>query len=144
MGRDELSYGTSQVQSTPATVVAPLTVSEVLSRAADLIEPEGCWTRGAFARVAPGASSVPAHFAAAACWCLMGAVIHEAPATGGIQKRAYEYISSVLGKRHIDEWNDAPDRTQAEVVAALRKAAELALPADGFDHGNGSQKGKEG
>jgi hypothetical protein len=91
--------------------------SEVLSKAADLIEPEGAWTQGQY-----GAFDEEAH--AYTCLCLFGAVKEagdETDAADGVWK----FLQAATSNKPID-WNDQPGRTQAEVVAALRQASELA------------------
>jgi hypothetical protein len=44
---------------------------------------------------------------------------------------AYAFFARFVGVEWIHDWNDTEGRTQAEVVAALRKAADLALEAGG-------------
>jgi hypothetical protein len=56
------------------------TVSEILSAAADLIEPEGAWTKGQFARDKEGFYSA-ASGRKAVCWCALGAIKRTAPDT---------------------------------------------------------------
>lgn len=97
------------------------TVPEILRAAADLIEPEGAWTQG---RLNIFRNGQPV------CWCAMGAIIH---ASGGCGRDAVSLIEADLPRspsteplRPIAKWNDAPERTQAEVVAKLREAADLA------------------
>jgi hypothetical protein len=101
-------------------------VSETLDKAADLIEPEGAWTQFVFARDKDG-KRVGARHESATCWCASGAIIR---AGGGPDTwsavRAWAALLSVIGNLIIPNWNDAPERTQAEVVAKLREAAAIA------------------
>ncbi len=120
-----------------------MNTSEVLLAAAELVE-QG-WTQDAFARDIEGNAQFDVCATGACCFCADGAI-----------RRAlnYVYISAtdddeeMLGlaiaalDRVIDPeatemqhnkpfgrvhtWNDAPGRTQAEVVAKLREAAENA------------------
>lgn len=76
--------------------------SAILRAAADLIEPEGRWTQGSYWRSAPeGASHLHVD-------------------------RFIRKVLPAVGTEYTHEWNDAPGRTQAEVVAKLRAAAALA------------------
>lgn len=104
--------------------------SEVLSRAADLIEPEGAWTQGAFARPKPSKAFVGARWPRTrTCWCVRGALFevtgtrprHENEATVA----AETFLENAIA-RSLVMFNDFEYRTQAEVVAALRKASDLA------------------
>lgn len=55
-------------------------------------------------------------------------------AAGGWHNSATSYFIDYIegnGVPDIWMWNDAPERTQAEVVAALRSAAALAAPRVG-------------
>lgn len=97
--------------------MSELSVADVLDRAADLIEPEGAWNNG----------SGPL-----GCHCAWTAIVEAAGKHAG---DADEQVPGVLffaktigGIRSgsIWNWNDAPGRTQAEVVAKLREAASLA------------------
>jgi hypothetical protein len=97
-------------------------VSEILDAAADLIEPEGAWTQGTWARKASG-SLTSAHFEDAVCFCARGAIVRAGnfPLTAELPR-----LNDLAGFRNAAEmarWNDAPERTQAEVVAKLREAA---------------------
>lgn len=103
--------------------------SEVLAKAADLIEPEGCWTQGASAKNAAGQPLGAGGSAgsAAVCWCMVGALLR-----AGMTKMdttALDYARRAVPATGVSMWNDAPERTQAEVVAALRKASALAAEA---------------
>lgn len=102
--------------------------SEVLSMAADLIEPRGAWTQGYYARD-EGGEQVEAEEPKAICWCAIGAMAHAIGreiATFDPVSRAEGYLIDAIGYHSIITWNDAPERTQADVVTAFRKAAELA------------------
>ena len=62
----------------------------------------------------------------AVCWCALGALHRVAQITKSSPITARVKLSEVIGGNHVANWNDAQTRTQAEVVAALRKASELA------------------
>ena len=104
-----------------------LSVADALERAADLIEPEGAWTQGALYRDALGEPAGAAS-GKAVCWCAVGALNE----VRGPFSDAFEAVEALLPKprtfhlRPLSDWNDAPGRTQAEVVAKLREAAALA------------------
>lgn len=103
-----------------------LTVADVLERAADLIEPEGAWTQGAYAvgedfTAEDDGDDWPE---APTCFCLMGAIawVQEIDRPGDIDFARFS-PSLGLSVDYVANWNDAPSRTQAEVVAKLREAA---------------------
>jgi|SRR6476661_4492252 len=101
-------------------------VADVLERAAKLIEPEGAWIKGWFAKDDRGRDLEPGD-PHAVCWCARGAILQAEPQAE--QLGVYEPLCTVLGVidlYRIEEWNDVPGRTQAEVVAKLREAAKLA------------------
>lgn len=107
---------------------APLTVAEVLSRAADLIEPERAWTQGCEARDVDGVELVDYSGTDAICWCVGGAIWKAADDVGYKNPNvAMRFLESLLDVCNVPEWNDAPKRTQSEVVAKLREAAALSL-----------------
>jgi hypothetical protein len=109
-----------------------LTVAEVLRKAADLIEPEGKWTRRAFSRNANGVAEdgCDRWSANPVCFCALGAIAQaagmESPDGVWITPAARALEALISPDLSVAGWNDAPERTQAEVVAALRKAADLA------------------
>jgi len=106
-----------------------LTIADVLERAADLIEPEGKWTQGESARTADGQVVFAPH-KDAVCWCLYGAIAQVGGANCDFNSTTYlasRFIEK--GEETLAAWNDAPERTQAEVVAKLREAAALARAA---------------
>lgn len=99
---------------------ANLKPSYVLERAAALIEPEGAWTQGAYGRDVLGAPC-GGRSDKAVCRCAAGAILNVGPHCYD----AEDFHRRVTGQGY-EAFNDAPGRTQAEVVAALRQAAELA------------------
>lgn len=102
-----------------------LSVADVLERAADLITPEGAWTQGTWARDESG-RSVTLRSPYAACFCMRGALVI---ASNKSMASEMTGVQKALGFRNaaaMARWNDRDSRTQAEVVAKLREAAELA------------------
>jgi hypothetical protein len=95
--------------------VSKLSVADVLERAANLIEPEGAWTKEDY--VGPSGT----------CWCVLGAIKRAGDFANDLNPAA-EALRAALGVGYggIPDWNDAPERTQDEVVAKLREAAALA------------------
>ena len=102
-------------------------VADILARAADLIEPEGAWTQGEEARDAHGEGLEDFSGTDAVCWCAGGAIWKAARLLGVVRGAPFQrYFELFLGVTGVPEWNDAPERTQAEVVAKLREAAAKA------------------
>lgn len=99
-------------------------VADVLSAAADLIEPEGAWTQGQAARDRHG-NGVDYRSPDAVCFCALGACVRSvSPGYDDFAVRCF--LRSMTPDGTIANWNDAPGRTQAEVVAKLREASALA------------------
>ena len=97
-----------------------MTPAEVLRKAADLIRPPGCWTQGVRARNAEG-EPVIIDDPKAVSFCFVTAILKQGDLM--ISLTAMHCVEKVVGE--LDTiWNDHPDRTQAEVVAALRMAAD--------------------
>lgn len=114
--------------ATPEVALPPTKPSEILSAAADLIEQPGKWTQGEYAKDGRGRGCY-GFDEQAQCFCLLGAI---QKVTG--EEDTYElrkHVRRVVGNRAINNWNDASGRTQAEVVAALRQAAEKAREQEG-------------
>jgi hypothetical protein len=97
---------------------AGLEVADVLERAAELLSAPGAWIKGSWQ--------------SGHCVCAEGAILAVVPA----RNRTFAYLAikfleellpipAIEGKRIVPFWNDAPERTQAEVVAKLREAAAL-------------------
>lgn len=101
-------------------------VADILARAADLIEPEGAWIQGGYGT--GGLTGLPT--------CMGGAVniaSGRRPWETLRQCPAVRFINGFVGEIGVGPWNDAPERTQAEVVAKLREASNIAR--NGEDRG---------
>jgi hypothetical protein len=103
---------------TPEHPQKPPTTSDVLHRAADLLEEWG-WKQFDYGSKEEGA------------FCALGAMDEARVDLLGPYwfKRPEAYAPERIFRpeRGIPEWNDTPGRTKAEVVAALREAARRAL-----------------
>ncbi len=97
-------------------------VRKVLLRAAEILEPEGAWGQRAYALDATGERTLWG-WDNAVCWCAVGAVSRAGLDTGLDIAGPLRALSDSLGE-NIYYFNDAPERTKAEVIAALRKAAQ--------------------
>lgn len=89
----------------------------VLRRARPLIA--AGWTQYAFAKDDVGAT-VNSSSPNAVCWCSLGAINASIEMTGEYDA-AKNVLSRVAGE-NIGVWNDAPGRTQAEVLALFDRA----------------------
>lgn len=98
------------------------TVPEILNAAADLLEKPGAWTQGALYRDAAGEPIPNFGDREAVCYCAEGAIA----AVVGRYSLSHPAYAPLGGTGELSSWNDAPGRTQKEVVAALRQAAEKA------------------
>jgi len=109
-------------------------VADILAAAAALIEPEGRWTQGAASKSKTGLPDDDNRIRRdAVCWCAWGAILKASGETRivGASERAKAaglHVDLLVGT-DVTVWNDRPERTQAEVVAALRAAAEKARTA---------------
>lgn len=105
--------------------------SDVLEAAANLLEKPGAWTQGVFARNAKGVV-VGFRDDSATCFCAAGAIYRSAK-SNALGDPAINLLNTWARRRHFEhlaKWNDAPERTQAEVVAALRQAARQSKGAE--------------
>jgi len=96
-------------------------ISETLDRAADLLEPKGRWTQHANYRSEGGHILISG--VNAASYCLVGAI--DAVESGPVGKEAISFVSARVGVAAV-AWNDAPTRTQKQVVEKLRTCAKIA------------------
>lgn len=104
----------------------PTETLPVLEKARELIARPGGWTQGAGARNAYGVM-VNTGADEAVCFCAWGALRHIAgdsirnTNTGQVRCEAYRLLGHP-DPSELAEWNDAPGRTQEEVVAAFARA----------------------
>jgi hypothetical protein len=78
------------------------------------------WTKNAYARNAAG-TIVESSSKNAVAWCLAGAVF-AAYATKADRDAAFTKLALVMPDPGYIHWNDAPERTQTEVVALAERA----------------------
>jgi hypothetical protein len=95
----------------------PQTAVEVLIAARELISVPERWTRGVYSLIDENDEAV--------CWCGAGAVYAAADRAGCNPEHARCLLNDAVGTGYII-WNDDPNRTHAEVLAAFDKAIELA------------------
>jgi hypothetical protein len=96
------------------------TTKDILIEARELIA-KG-WTQGANARDLQG-KIVDESDEAAVCFCVYGA-ISRAECCDGYSGSARDLFADANGVYLIDAWNDAPERTKPEVLAAFQKAID--------------------
>ena len=77
------------------------------------------WTKGEYARDSMGTVEA-ANSSRAVCWCSYGLMLRDHIVSDKF------LMSAIMHPFNIATWNDAPERTAADVVAAFRLAAELA------------------
>lgn len=104
--------------------------SEILRKAADLIEPEGAWCQdhlgekeGNIIPTILNLNSRHADLSGACKLCAEGAMIVAARGEEPSLGEAFVAMRKTIPV-FVHEWNDDPDRTQAEVVAKLRECAD--------------------
>lgn len=99
---------------------------ELLTKARELISTPERWYQGGFGCDAEGRTvSAGAVAEGAACkWCSYGAIITAGQNTGSLE--ALSALEAVIRDGNNDvavgPWNDAPERTHAEVLAAFDRA----------------------
>jgi hypothetical protein len=99
-----------------------MTPREILIAARALIADLKSWTQGAYQRDAKGRMCKPEN---AVCWCSEAAILRSGRGFPAPTWAAADILQSVVGGLIFD-WNDAPDRTHAEVLAAFDRAIEVA------------------
>jgi hypothetical protein len=107
---------------------------QLLAQARELIA--FSWTQHADARDADGVAVEP-WAADAVSWSLLGALVvgYERLRTGDGEggafvalRRACVLLAAVLDSDSLPDWNDAPERTRADVLAALDEAERHPFP----------------
>ena len=91
------------------------TVADVLRRARALIDSPEKWCKGALYR--DGARCV---------WGALDGIRTGEPTPFRKAEAGATYITRAIGGRNIASWNNAPERTHAEVLAAFDRAIKLA------------------
>lgn len=92
-------------------------------KAHELLADASRWTKGTAARDANGNGTSDDHFAT--CWCAIGAINHCYDDTNQRRNMRYKLGNALNPKLYptlvITSWNDAPERTHAEVLAVLKE-----------------------
>lgn len=105
------------------------TLADKLREARAFIDTPEKWTQGANARDAVGLP-VPVSARGAVCFCSAGAVIRAVPSvdfsSAASQLVEAAGIVSFTVEHGLTVWNDDPERTHAEVLAAFDRAIEAA------------------
>lgn len=94
------------------------TVKEIMQYARNLLAREGGWTQGCLGRDANGNEVLNPDDAV--CFCSIGALAlakQNLKATYDRVAAARNRLKEILEVDYLSAWNDAPGRTQAEVVA---------------------------
>lgn len=91
-----------------------MTVRDTLVAARTLIA-EG-WTQGEYWTVIDGCK----------CYCPIGALTFASDGYPAAFTAAWQLLSRAINDKFLVRWNDRPERTQAEVLAAFDRAIALA------------------
>ena len=89
------------------------------------------WTQGAMARDKRGDVELDIS-SKAVCWCLVGSIRYVCR-TFTRRWTTYEFLAGLLGFEDIAEWQDAPERTHADILALLDRAESTLTE----EHANG-------
>ena len=83
------------------------------------------WTQGAPARSAKG-RRVPPSSPSAVCWCVAGAIERQGEVTGARMRDELGVLRAMskAAQQIAWDWNDAPGRTHADVLALLDRVIE--------------------
>jgi hypothetical protein len=118
-----ISVPTTKEQATPAQDVA-----ELLRAAAYLVGQPGGWTRHYLGRLKDGTGTyvrTTLREGEIQSRCMLGALYSEYDRNPASNIHlAYDAIVRTIGTGLVADWNDAPERTQEDVVGALLHAAE--------------------
>jgi len=107
-----------------------MTPKEILIAARAKIEAPERWTQGAYAKTAKR-NKARCDSPKAVCWCVIGAIAHVADVTpGSVTDQLSGSLNEAIGlgpnSWELVDWNDAPTRTHAEVLAAFDRAIAAA------------------
>ena len=119
-------------------MTAPRDDAALLKAVRERLADEARWTKGKAARDANGIGT-QFESAAAACFCLVGAIWCEFPNSYLSQKETNR-IAAMLEFQNWEAasfWNDAPERTHADVIARLDTALARLSADDNRESGNG-------
>ena len=86
----------------------------------ELLSDESKWTQNAWGRDATGRPVLWAP-KTAVCWCLIGAIETCYPRPGEATPIDNKVRDAIGGGLMISKWNDAPERTFAEVKALVER-----------------------
>lgn len=102
-----------------------MTTVEILRAAKALIDTPEKWTQGKYARDAEGHALDHSKdgFAGAVCYCAVGALW---AAAGSFDEAAVSRVRDAAGTHILHPWNDDPERTHPEVMAAFDRAIAAA------------------
>ena len=95
-----------------------------LSRVAQRLSSERCWTKGATARNKHGAAVDPICNNATS-WCLEGAISRETPYSSLDYLCAYELLTKTIERLHPDIWSSVNSRE--EIIASFNDALETSF-----------------
>lgn len=103
-------------------------VSEILNKAADLLEKPGAWTQGTFASDDERSLHLYGWEPGATCFCVLGAAQRVCGGWKEWEDSRQEVVSAVRKTTGAEPqiFNDLAGQTQEKVVAALREAAAKA------------------
>lgn len=88
-------------------------------KAWELLSKKSCWTQRAYARKSDG-ESCRSEDRDAVCWCMSGALRRCAMDDGYTDGSKLARLMEKIGVP-LSIWNDNPNRTHEEVVAALKE-----------------------
>ena len=107
----------------------------VLKHALETLRDPARWTQGEYARNAKGDGLENPKASSAVCFCSQGAILRAPHADVAVEYpfgrvfhvfyKVYGVVQTVIGGTNISAWNDAPERTHAEVLAVFEKAIEM-------------------
>lgn len=87
----------------------------------ELTEHPERWTQDCYARNQKG-ESCATDSPRAVCWCILGELSLRAPESYGLWE-SFARTSGFKDSNELAEWNDAPGRTVAEVIALCEQVA---------------------